>query len=71
WRYAGSPKVDGSLSSFTDGAQTSSWAQPAMIWAVEQGLITGVGNDRLEPRGQATRAQAATILMRFAQDMAQ
>ena len=70
WRYAGSPKVDGSLSSFTDGAQTSSWAQPAMIWAVEQGLITGVGNDRLEPRGQATRAQAATILMRFAQDMA-
>ena len=71
WRYAGSPRVDGSLSSFTDGAQTSSWAQPAMIWAVEQGLITGVGNDRLEPRGQATRAQAATILMRFAQNMAQ
>ena len=71
WRYAGSFKVDGSLSSFTDGAQTSSWAQPAMIWAVEQGLITGVGNDRLEPRGQATRAQAATILMRFAQNMAQ
>ena len=71
WRYAGSPRVDGSLSSFTDGAQTSSWAQPAMIWAVEEGLITGVGNDRLEPRGQATRAQAATILMRFAQNMAQ
>ena len=71
WRYAGSPKVDGSLSSFTDGAQTSSWAQPAMIWAVEQSLITGAGNDRLEPRGQATRAQAATVLMRFAKDMAQ
>ena len=71
WRYAGSPRVDGSLSSFTDGAQTSIWAQPAMIWAVEEGLITGVGNDRLEPRGQATRAQAATILMRFAQNMAQ
>ena len=71
WRYAGSPKVDGSLSSFTDGAQTSSWAQPAMIWVVEEGLITGAGNDRLEPRGQATRAQAATILMRFAQNMAQ
>ena len=71
WRYAGRPKVDGSLSSFTDGAQTSSWAQSAMIWAVEQSLITGAGNDRLEPRGQATRAQAATILMRFAKDMAQ
>ena len=71
WRYAGSPKVDGSLSSFTDGAQTSSWVQPAMIWAVEQSLITGAGNDRLEPRGQATRAQTATVLMRFAKDMAQ
>lgn len=67
WRYAGSPKVDGSLSSFADGAQTSSWAQTATIWAVEQGLIVGVGNDRLESRGQATRAQAATTLMRFAQ----
>ena len=71
WRYAGSPKVDGSFSSFTDGAQTSSWAQSAMIWVVEEDLITGVGNDRLEPRGQATRAQASTILMRFAQNMAQ
>lgn len=71
WRYAGSPKANGSLSSFADGAQTSSWAQPAMIWAVEQGLIAGVGNDRLKPGGQATRAQAATILMRFAQDVAQ
>ena len=71
WRYAGSPKVDGSLSAFADGAQTSSWAQSAMIWAVDQGLIAGVGNDRLEPRGQAARAQSATILARFAQNMAQ
>lgn len=71
WRYAGSSAVEGSLSSFVDGAQTSDWAQAAMLWAVDQGLITGVGNDRLEPTGQATRAQAATILMRFAQDMEQ
>lgn len=71
WRYAGSPKADGSLASFTDRAQTSSWAQPAMIWAVEQGLIAGVSSDRLEPKGQATRAQAATILTRFAQNIAQ
>ena len=71
WRYAGSPEADGSLSSFADGEQTSSWAQSAMIWAVDQGLITGIGNDRLDPGGQATRAQVATILMRFAQDRAQ
>ena len=69
WRYVGSPEVDGGLSSFADGQQTSSWAQPAMIWAAEQGLITGVGNGRLEPGGQATRAQAATILMRYIKNM--
>ena len=57
--------MDGSLSIFADGAETSGWARMAMIWAVEQELITGVGNGRLEPGGQATRAQAATILMRY------
>ena len=71
WRYAGSPHADGSLSSFADGAQTSGWAQTAMIWAVDQGLIAGVSNDRLDPGGQAARAQTATILMRFAEHMAQ
>lgn len=71
WHYAGSPEVGGSLSSFADGAQTSDWAQTAMIWAVEQGLITGVDDDRLNPRGQATRAETATILMRLAETMAQ
>ncbi|HIX89339.1 MAG TPA: S-layer homology domain-containing protein, partial [Candidatus Agathobaculum pullicola] len=34
-------------------------------WAVEQGLISGVGNNLLDPQGQATRAQVATILARF------
>lgn len=71
WRYAGSPDADGSLSDFADGAQTSDWAQPAMIWAVAQELLTGVDQNQLEPQGQATRAQAATILMRFAQNMKQ
>ena len=60
------PNVDGSLSSFVDGAQASDWAQSAMIWAVDQELITGVGHNQLESCGQATRAQAATLLMRFA-----
>ena len=67
WRYAGSPEADGDLSVFADGADTSSWAEQAMSWAVALGLLTGVDNDRLAPGGQATRAQAATILMRFAQ----
>lgn len=67
WRYAGSPEADGDLSVFADGADTSSWAEQAMSWAVARGLLTGVDNDRLAPGGQATRAQTATILMRFAQ----
>ena len=70
WRYAGSPEADGDLSAFADGADTSSWAEQAMSWAVARGLLTGVDNDRLAPGGQATRAQTATLLMRFAQSVA-
>lgn len=67
WRYAGSPETGGDLSAFADGDDTSDWAQQAMSWAVSLGLINGVDSDRLDPKGQATRAQTATILMRFAQ----
>lgn len=67
WRYAASPETGGDLSAFADGADTSVWAQQAMSWAVSLGLINGVDSDRLAPKGQATRAQTATILMRFAQ----
>lgn len=69
WRYAGSPEAGGDLSAFADGAETSAWAQQAVSWAVSLGLINGVDSDRLDPKGQATRAQTATILMRFAQSM--
>ncbi len=65
WRYAGKPQAESSLADFTDGEETSQWAESAMVWAVEQGLIEGMGNAQLNPQGQATRAQAATILMRF------
>ena len=65
WRYAGKPQAESSLADFTDGSETSQWAESAMVWAVEQGLIEGMGNAQLNPQGQATRAQAATILMRF------
>ena len=64
YRYAGSPAVSGSLSSNADGAAVSDWAKTAMIWAVEGGLITGTGSG-LQLQGTATRAQVATILMRF------
>jgi len=51
---------------FPDADSVGSWAKEALTWAVYAGLITGTGQG-LEPTGTATRAQAATILMRYVQ----
>ena len=59
--------ASGELSSFTDGASTSSWAAEAVQWAVGSGLLSGKGGGVLDPQGTATRAEVASILMRFAQ----
>lgn len=68
--YIGS--MDGgssSLSAFSDGDSVSDWARAGMAWAVAHGIITGdkdsKGNAVLVPQGTATRAQAATVLMRY------
>ena len=52
------------LSRFTDASSVSAWAVPAMQWAVGQGLIQG-SNGLLRPQSNASRAEVATILMRF------
>ena len=65
YRYAGSPAVTGSLAGFPDAASVSDYATDAMIWAVENGFITGMTDGTLNPYGLATRAQVATILQRF------
>ena len=67
YRYAGSPKVTGSakFSSFNDCASVSDWAVDAMSWALEMGIINGVGNNTIDPNGTATREQVAQILMNF------
>lgn len=65
WRYAGQPSPSGTLSGYSDADAVSDWAGQAMAWAVETGLINGMGGDTLAPQGSATRAQVATILMRF------
>ena len=57
--------VSGDVSSFTDGASVSSYAVEPMNWAVGTGLLSGVGNNMLNPTGNATRAEAATILTRY------
>ncbi len=65
WRYDGSPESAGSLDSFNDGAKTSDWAVSALQWAVERKIVSGKGNGILDPRGKATRAEVAAMLMRY------
>ena len=65
YRYAKGTAVEAKTSSFTDAGDVSDWAKEAMDWAVSQGLIIGKDGNRLDPAGTATRAEVATILMRF------
>ena len=61
-------EVEGDLSRFPDGEKTSEYAEAAMCWAVSVGLFQGIaGGDAiwLKPQNGATRAQAATVLVRF------
>lgn len=73
WRYSGSPVMGDSsmLNTFSDAAMTSDYAQQAMTWAYAQGVISGNADGTLNPQGTATRAEVATILMRFYENMAE
>ncbi len=64
YRYAGSPNTAGSLSQFSDAKDVSDYAADAMCWAIENGIIEGRTDGTLDPQGEATRAELATILMR-------
>lgn len=55
------------ISGYTDASSVSSWATDAMRWAVSAGLINGRTATTLAPQGNATRAEVASILMRFMQ----
>ena len=55
---------------FVDVNQVGNYAVPALKWAYAEGIITGKTSVTLDPRGGATRAEAATILMRFCQKYA-
>ena len=69
YRYAQYKGADvsasGDISGFADSANVSSWAVDAVKWAVGSGLVNGVEGNALAPQGTSTRAQAATVLMRF------
>lgn len=55
------------ISGYTDASSVSGWATDAMRWAVSAGLINGRTATTLAPQGNATRAEVASILMRFMQ----
>lgn len=59
----------GNITSFSDASQVSTYAVEPMGWAIGNGLISGVGNNTLAPKGNATRAQVATILKRFCENI--
>ena len=67
WRNAGSPAVtdDSRLSTFSDAGTISDYAKQAFAWAIKQGMIQGKGNDILDPRGNASRAEAATMMIHY------
>lgn len=66
YRYAGSPAVSGELS-FDDTAVISIWAYDAVRWCVDNGILNGVGGNRMAPQDLAQRGQVAAMLMRFLQ----
>ncbi len=63
WRYMGEPESDFSLDGYIDAGHVSSWAENAMRWAVESGIVQGMGKATLSPGSSATRAQVAQILL--------
>ena len=77
YRYAQMKGYDVSVSGtenllgYADASQVSDYAREAMAWACEKGLISGTSQGTLSPTGGATRAEAAAILMRFLENVAE
>ena len=63
YRYSGASAPSGSLYTlFSDAWRISEYARPAVLWAVQKGIISGMGNGTFYPQGYATRAQLARVL---------
>ena len=66
--YGLNTDIAGNIYTYADYGNISYYAVDSMRWACGTGLINGMGNNRLEPQGTATRAQMATVLQRFCQN---
>lgn len=73
YRYAELKDYDvtavGDLNDFADASAVSDWAEDVMSWAVGADLFAGRDNNQLAPQGLTTRAEAATILMRYCENI--
>jgi hypothetical protein len=73
YRYATKIGLDVSqeadLSTYTDAGEISDWAHSAMKWANAIGLLKGRTDTTLAPKGTANRAEVATLIMRFVEDV--
>lgn len=65
WRLAGEPVYTADLSRVPDAGSISTWAQQAMCWAWANGLIEGDETGAVNPAASASRAAAATLIMRY------
>ena len=64
YRFAGSPEVSGELG-FSDADQISGYAKDALLWAVQNGILNGIGNNLVAPTAGAERAQVAAMMARY------
>jgi hypothetical protein len=70
YRYAGDSleldvSASGDLTAFKDAKNISSWAEDSVSWAVDKGILSGMGDGTLAPNATATRAEVAAMLQRF------
>ncbi len=68
YRFSGSPAVSGSLN-FTDAREVRDYAQNALLWATQNGIINGVGGGRIAPGTDAQRAQVAAMMARYLKNL--
>ena len=66
WRYAGEPKVSGTLDAYSDQDDIAEFALPAFRWMVKRGVLEGSGG-KLQPCSTVSRVETAVIMQRAVQ----
>lgn len=64
YRFSGTPEVNGDLS-FSDAHEVSGYAENALIWATQNGILNGVGKNCVAPGADTQRAQVTAMMARY------